>query len=180
MAAFRWVAEHAAELGADPERIAVGGDSAGGNLSAALCQGTRDDACRPIFQLLAYPALDLSRETASFELFAEGFILTRSALRWFRDHYLPNVSDRSDPRASPLLAEDLSGLPPARVVTAGFDILRDEGEAYATRLAQAGVAVQQCRYPELTHGFLSMAGRVGAARRALDETAAALRAALNG
>jgi acetyl esterase len=172
--AFRWAREHHAELDAS-DRIAVAGDSAGGNLSAAVSLFTKDEG-GPCFQGLLYPAVDLTRETRSYELFGEGFLLTRRAMHWFMDHYLPNASDRRDTRASPLLADDVAGVAPALVVTAGFDLLRDEGEAYAKRLEEAGVAVTLRRFETLTHGLYSMTGRVRAAKRALSETVDAFRA----
>lgn len=174
--AFRWARDHHGSLDAS-DRIAVAGDSAGGNLSAAVSLFTKDEG-GPCFQGLLYPAVDLSKETGSYELFGEGFLLTRRAMHWFMDHYLPNADDRLDLRASPLLAEDLTGVAPALVVTAGFDLLRDEGEAYAKRLKEAGVAVTLRRFETLTHGLYSMTGRVRAAKRALAETVNVFRAAL--
>src|SRR5437868_3106848 len=127
--------EHAGELGADPARIAVGGDSAGGNLAAGVARiATAEGGPAPAFQLLFYPWLDLSSERRSHELFAEGFYLTRSDLRWYGAHYLTEASTATDPRCSPLAADELGGGPPAYVTTAGFDPLRDEGEEYARRL----------------------------------------------
>src|SRR6185436_3048436 len=132
-AAYRWALEHAAELGADPARIAVGGDSVGGTLAAVVTQRARDEGARlPALQLLIYPVTDWSGDTRSKTLFAEGFYLTKRHLDWFTGHYLSGAPvGATDPVVSPLLAEDLSGLPPALVLTAGFDPLRDEGNAYA-------------------------------------------------
>jgi acetyl esterase len=179
LAAFRWVATHAAEFSGDPARIAVGGDSAGGNLAAAVAQYTvRSGERSPDFQLLIYPVTDLGAETESYELFAEGFYLTRPLMRWFRGNYLADGHDGLDPVCSPLRAESLVGLPPAFIMTAGFDVLRDEGKAYAARLLDAGVDVEYRNYESLIHGFLSMFGVVREARRALSDAVAALRAGL--
>lgn len=165
--------------GVDPARIAVGGDSAGGNLTAVVSLRARDAGLRaPCLQLMIYPATDHTREAASFDLFAEGFLLTRDDIRWFRSHYLPDVAQRAERDASPLLADDLSGLAPAYVATAGYDPLRDEGRAYAARLAEAGVPTQEHCFPDLVHGYLNLAGAIPAARAALDHAAAALRAGL--
>jgi acetyl esterase len=154
LAAFRWAAANAAGLGFDPARVAVAGDSAGGNLAAVVAQlAGRDGGPRPVAQLLAYPVTDLSTKHASYRLFAEGFLLTEGDMDWFRAHYLPDDATALDPRASPLLAPDLRGLPPAVVLTCGFDVLRDEGEAYARRLEQAGVRVALRRNAGLIHGF---------------------------
>jgi acetyl esterase len=154
LAAFRWAAANAAELGFDPARVVVAGDSAGGTLAAVVAQlAARDGGSRPAAQFLAYPVTDLSTKHASYRLFAEGFLLTESDMDWFRAHYLPDDAAALDPRASPLLAPDLRGLPPAVVLTCGFDILRDEGEAYARRLEQAGVRVALRRSAGLVHGF---------------------------
>jgi acetyl esterase len=178
-AAFAWACAHAGALGADPARVAVGGDSAGGNLAAVTSwQAVRDGGPAPVFQLLVYPVTDLSVKRRSYELFAEGFLLTRAEMDWFRDHYVPSEPDRSDPRVSILLAEDLAGLPPALVVTAGFDPLRDEGEAYAQALREAGNVVVLRRFPGLIHGFFNMSGVSRVSRDAVVETAGATRAML--
>ncbi len=136
-----WAAEHAAELGVD--RIAVGGDSAGANLAAVVCRQLRGTAHAPAAQLLLVPAVDLSRRGESYRLFGSGFSLSAKDVDWFTARYLPDPALVGDPRVSPLLADDLSGLPPAHVVVAGFDVLRDEGLAYAARLRAAGVPVTQ-------------------------------------
>jgi acetyl esterase len=176
--AFRWACEHAENLGADPERIAVAGDSAGANLAAVVCQLARDDGgAMPAFQALVYPVIDLSCKRRSYELFAEGFFLTREEMDWFREHYLASAGDRADPRASPILG-DLAGLPPAHVVTCGFDPLRDEGEDYAGRLEQAGVPVTLRRESDLVHGFVNAVGLGGRSREAATPIADALRSAL--
>lgn len=157
-AAVVWAAENAASVGADPERILVAGDSAGANLAAAVCLAARDRGGPAVHgQVLAYPATDLaSFDRPSYAHFADGHYLTRRYMEQFRDRYLPRVEDRTDPLASPLLAPDLTGLPPTLVITAGFDVLRDEGEAYAQRLQDAGVPVTASRYDGMVHGFLSM------------------------
>jgi acetyl esterase len=179
VAAFEWVAAHAGEIGGDPSRIAVGGDSAGGNLSAAVSQQTLASGTRvPDFQLLIYPATDLGEETESYETFSEGFYLTRSLMRWFKGNYCATEGHRLDPRASPLRATSLAGLPPAFLMTAGYDPLRDEGKAYAQRLLDAGVDVEYRNYDSLIHGFISMAGVVREAGRAFDDAVAALRIGL--
>jgi len=144
----------AAAHGLDAGRIAVAVDSAGGNLAAVVSQlACRDGGVRPAAQLLIYPATDLSTKHPSYALFPSGFFLTAAEMDWYRGHYLPSDDAARDPRASPLLAADLTGLPPAIVLTAGFDVLRDEGEAYAKRLRAARVDVYAHRFPGLTHGF---------------------------
>jgi acetyl esterase len=178
VAAFRWVAREAAgALGGDPRALAVGGDSAGGNLAALVAQQTRGDAVRPAFQLLVYPATDLTRSMPSHGYFREGFLLEKSSMDWFVGHYLNEKSEETDPRGSPMHVKDLAGLPPALVTTAGFDPLRDEGRAYADRMRAAGVPVEYRCYDGLVHGFFSMAGVLDASRRALDDAVAALRTA---
>lgn len=175
IAAFRWVASNAASLGIDPKRIAVGGDSAGGTLSAVVAQQTKNDAIRPAMQMLIYPATDMTMSSPSHTQMGSGFFLEHETMLWFRDHYLRGPEDRRDVRASPLFADDLRGLPPAFVATAGFDPLRDEGEAYADKLRAAGVPVTYRCYPSLFHGFFSTTGAIEAARPALVEAAGALR-----
>jgi acetyl esterase len=176
--AVRWAFAHASRLGADPHRIGVGGDSAGGNLAAVVSQlAARDGGPAPALQLLIYPATDFTSTHRSRELFGEGFFLTREHMDWFEDHYLGAArADRRDPRASPLLAEDLTGLAPAFVVTAAFDPLRDEGEAYAKALRAAGTPATARRFPGLIHGFLSAVGISRTCRDALLEIAGATRA----
>jgi acetyl esterase len=174
-AAFAWAHAHAQELGADPARLAVGGDSAGGNLSAALSQlAVREGTPAPALQLLLYPAVDRTVDRASLELFAEGFFLTRADITWFHNHYI-GTADRADPRISPLLCRELSGLPPALVITAGFDPLRDEGEAYAAALQAAGTPATLRRFDGLVHGFANMIGVSPACRTAMLEIASMLR-----
>jgi len=179
LAAFLWAAENAPELGADPKRIAVGGDSAGGNLAAAVCLAARDgDGPVPAFQLLLYPAVDLTRRRPSRDLFADGLQLTDTDIEWYREQYLPDEADLQNPLASPLLAESLEGLPPAYVTTAGFDPLRDEGEDYAHALVAAGVPATTRRHEGLVHGFANYTRIAPAARDAMLETAGALRMGL--
>jgi acetyl esterase len=179
LAAFEWAAEHAADLGADPARIAVGGDSAGANLATGVCLQARDrGGPRPAMQLLLYPPTDVVGEQPSRETFAEGFLLTRNDMRWFEDHYLPEGCDAEDPRASMMRARDVSGLPPAYVATAGFDPLRDEAEVYAQRMREAGVKVALQRYPGLIHGFANLTAICPSARTAMLEVAGALRMGL--
>ena len=154
LAAFRDAVARADELGVDPARIGIGGDSAGGNLATIAARQLRDEpGAAPAFQLLVYPATDLRRNTRSFSEFADGFLLTADGMSWCLDKV---QADPLSPDASPLLAEDLSGLAPAVVVTAGFDPLRDEGEAYASALDAAGVAVTHIDAADQIHGFLAM------------------------
>lgn len=156
-AATRWISAHAKELGADPARLAVGGDSAGGNLAAVVAQLARDGGGPPIrFQLLIYPAVTKDFATPSMREFGEGFILTMTGMHWFWNHYLRMPADAKDPRACPMLAQTLKGLPPAHVATAEYDVLRDEGEAYAKRLGQDGVPVKLVRHDHMIHGFATM------------------------
>lgn len=178
-AAFSWAAENAGALRADPDRVAIAGDSAGANLAAVVCLLAADEGGpRPVFQALIYPVIDFSSRRRSYGLFGSGFFLTDEEMGWFTGHYLSSPADREDPRASPILAEDLSGLAPALVVTAGFDPLRDEGEAYAERLREAGVPVTLRRESDLVHGFINAVGLGGRAREAMEEIVAAIRAGL--
>jgi acetyl esterase len=177
--AARWVADHAPDLGVDPRRLAVGGDSAGGNLATVVSLMARDRGGPALaFQLLVYPVTQPGLETASYRENAAGYLLTREGMRWFWNHYLAREADGTEPYASPLLARDLRGLPPALVLTAEYDPLRDDGEAYARRLAEAGVPVTLSRYPGMIHGFFRMTTILDQARAALDEVAGALRKAL--
>ena len=179
-AAVQWVAANAADLGIDAARIAVGGDSAGGNLAAvAALLAKKAGGPKLAFQLLIYPVAQLGgAETASMRENAKGYFLEKASMEWFTRLYCPEASQRSDPRLSPLLARDVSGLPPAYVVTAGFDPLRDEGRAYADKLDAAGVPVTYVNYPGMVHGFFSFRGLVPKAREAVAAAAGALRAAL--
>ena len=179
LAATRWVAENAAALRIDPARLAVGGDSAGGNLSAVIALIGRDEGSpRIAFQLLLYPATDLEMASRSQREHADGYLLTERNQRWFHSHYLRGVEDRADWRVSPLKAVSLAGLPPAYMLTCGYDPLCDEGEAYARRLVEAGVRVTSRRLPGQIHGFLTMGRIIKAAGDALDEAGAVLRASL--
>ncbi len=167
LAAFRWASANAAGLGADPARVAVAGDSAGGNLAAVVSRlAVRDGGPRPVAQMLVYPVTDVSTKHPSYRFFSEGFLLSEADMDWFKGHYLPSPDAARDPRVSPLLADDLEGLPPAIVLTAGFDPLRDEGEAYATRLERAGVRVHLRRAEGQIHGFFSLATMLPSARAA--------------
>jgi acetyl esterase len=179
-AAAVWVAEHAVTLGADPNRIAVGGDSAGGNLAAVVSLMARDKVFPSIkFQLLVNPVTHYSFETDSYRENAEGYGLTTNTMRWFWDHYLANEQDGRHPYASPLLANDLSGLPPALVLTAEFDPLRDEGEAYAEKMKAAGIPVEAKRYDGMVHGFILQTGAYDQGRKAVEHAVSALRKALH-
>jgi acetyl esterase len=173
IAATRWVREQAKELSVDDSRLAVGGDSAGGNLAAVVTIAARDAGDLPIaFQLLIYPATDQHDNTVSHAENGKGYMLTRETMEYFAGHYIPDKSQYKDWRASPLLHPNLANLPPALIITAGFDPLRDEGAAYAKRLTEAGVRASYVNFPRQIHGFISM-GRI------LDEshTAVALCAA---
>ena len=178
LAGFRWAAAEAAKLGADPARIAVAGDSAGGNLAAAVSLYSRGDERRPAMQALLYPVTDVVGGHRSRDLFAAGFFLTKGDMDVFERHYLRAEPDRADPRVSVLRAEDLAGLPPAYVATCGFDPLRDEGEAYAARMRAAGNRVALRRHPGLTHGFANASAVCRSARRAMDEVGGAIRMGL--
>ncbi len=179
-AATRWVAENAGQIGGDPQRVAVGGDSAGGNLAAVVALMARDrGGPQLVFQLLIYPATDSACDTVSCRENAEGYLLTLETMRWFWNHYLSSDTDRGNPYAAPLRAPDMRGLPPALVLTAEFDPLRDEGEAYAARLRAAGVPVQFKRYDGMIHGFFGMGALVDQARTAMEEVAAGLQAAFS-
>jgi acetyl esterase len=178
--AFQWASDHADELGADPGRVAVGGDSAGGNLAAVVSMQARNAGARlPALQLLLYPVTNYSNETRSQTLFAEGFFLTKRDLDFCRDKFLTGSQvDAVDPRVSPLLADDFSGLPPALVLTAGFDPLRDEGRQYADALHGAGVTVDFREFGSLVHGFANFFPQGGGSATATAEAISALRAHL--
>jgi acetyl esterase len=173
-AALAWTAARAAELGTDPARLAVGGDSAGGNLAAVLARHARDRGVRLALQALVYPVTDHDFESPSYRRHAEGLNLTRAKMQWYWDSYLAG-HDPHDPDASPLRAADLAGVAPAVVQVAEHDPLLSEGEAYARRLADAGVAVTLTRYDGVIHGFNRMAALTPQAVEALDEVASAIR-----
>ncbi len=178
-ASFAWVLANVGELGADPARIAVAGDSAGGNLAAVVSLLARAGGGRmPALQLLIYPPTDSAGDLPSRQLFSEGFLLTKNDMDTFERNYLPPGTDATDPRVSILLAPDLRGLPPAYVATAGFDPLRDEGEAYALRMREAGVKVALRRHPGLIHGFANLTAVSRSSRGAMLEAAGALRMGL--
>ncbi|MEM7408406.1 MAG: alpha/beta hydrolase [Pseudomonadota bacterium] len=176
-AALRWCAENAAALGVDASRIAVGGDSAGGNLAAVTALMARDAGGPGLcFQLLVYPVADYHCASDSYVRYATGFgLLEAETMRWFQGHYLAEAADADDWRASPLLAPDLSGLPPALLMTAEYDVLHDEGEAFAAALKRAGVSVEHVDYPGMIHGFFTMIPIVDAAGEAQASAIAALK-----
>jgi acetyl esterase len=179
LAAWRWLAKHPSRVGAAPNRLAVGGDSAGANLATGIALAARSAGLpQPAFQLLIYPGVDLTCAMPSHRTYGHGFLLTQELLAWFIELYLRHPDDAKDPRASPLFASDLADLPPAHVVTAGFDPLRDEGQRYAARLRDAGVSAHCEHHPSLVHGFISFAGASTTSRAALDSCALALRSAL--
>jgi acetyl esterase len=177
--AVLWVSKNALSFGGDESRIAVGGDSAGGNLAAVVTQIARDRG-RPAlkYQLLIYPVTDAACDTPSYSQNSEGYFLTKDAMRWFWGHYLGRDGNPGDPKASPLRAHSFKDLPPAMVITAEYDPLRDEGESYANRLRDAGVPVQLIRYEGVIHGFFTMGAILDQGRNALEQAAAALRTAL--
>ncbi|BBZ38435.1 alpha/beta hydrolase [Mycobacterium conspicuum] len=180
-AAFEWAYEHGAELGARPGRVAVGGDSAGGNLAAVVCQLARDaGGPAPILQWLLYPRTDFTAQTRSLGLFASGFLLTKRDMDFFESQYLRGSGlDKTDPRVSPARAESLSGLAPALIAVAGFDPLRDEGESYAAALRAAGTPVDLRALGSLTHGFANLFPLGGGIATATAELISALRAHLS-
>jgi len=176
-AVTEWVAANALSLGADPARLAVGGDSAGGNLAAAVALKARSLAAFDIrLQVLVYPVTDNNLETPSYLAYSEGYGLTREGMRWFWNHYLP---EGDDPLACVLGAHDLSGLPPALIILAEFDVLFDEGKAYADRLREAGVWTEVMVCEGMIHGFFRMTGVLDRANRVLEDTAARMRAAIS-
>ena len=178
MATLRWVAHHARAIGADAERIAVGGDSAGANLATVAAILARDEGYpKVVFQLLVYPCVAPEPETASHHKFADGYLLTRNTITWFYKLYLRGQKDVNDFRFAPLLRDDLANLPPALILVAGYDPLRDEGVEYSKRLIEAGNRVALTNYEGMVHGFYLMGGAVDAARRAVAQSAAALREA---
>ena len=179
-AATRWVAEKCGEIAVDPDRIAVAGDSAGGNLAAVVALMARDRGAPTLrHQLLIYPITNFGFDTPSYRENADGPVLTRGMMQAFWDFYLADPSDASGSYASPLRATSLEGLPPAHVITAEFDPLRDEGEAYALRLREAGSPVLQTRYDGMIHGFFAMGGAIARGRDAVDDAVRELRAAFS-
>jgi len=175
-AALRWMVDNAGRLDIDPRRVAVGGDSAGGNLATVVTLMSRDrGGPSVVHQTLIYPVTDHGFETPSYRENATGYVLTREAMRWFWGHYLARDQQGAEAYASPLRAGSLAGLPPALVLTAECDPLRDEGEAYAARLRDAGVPVTLTRYSGMFHGFFRMTRILDKARAALDEVAGSLR-----
>jgi acetyl esterase len=180
LAVMAWIGAHAAELGGDARRLAVAGDSAGANLAAVCAIASRDGgAPRLALQVLVSPWVDLSPTAyESYRLFGGGRSLSKASLDWYRDHYLADAAQALSPRISPLLAPDLGRLPPALVVSAEFDPLRDQARAFAQRLAAAGTAVDHRLYPGTLHDFAALPGVFTRAREAIDEVCAALRRAL--
>lgn len=179
-AAVKWVEANSSEIGIDPNGIAVAGDSAGGNLAAAVCLKAKAEKGPEIaFQLLIYPVTDAPRNTQSYKDFGEGHFLEAEGMDWFWNHYvLAGGADPADPYAAPLRAESLAGLPPAYVVTAGFDVLRDEGKAYAEALKKAGVEAEYVNYEGMIHGFFNLQGALDVSRDAVKAAAKALKEAL--
>ena len=178
LAAFRHIRDNAESFGADAARIAGGGDSAGGAMAAVVCQLCRDAKEQgPAFQMLIYPATDSSKESASRKALAEGYFLSGALMTWFWEAYVPDEdTDLADLRLSPLLAKDFTGLPPAFVLTAGYDPLRDEGRAYADKLIDAGVKTTYVNYPGTIHGFFSMTRFLKQGLKANDEAAGVMAA----
>ena len=181
-AATQWVMNSASLINGDADRVAVGGDSAGGNLAAVVALMARDRGGRaPVFQLLIYPATDYYLPgTSSYQHNADGYFLTKDDMKWFWNHYLSKEADAANPCACPLRAASLTGLPSALVITAEFDPLRDEGEMYAARLRESGVSARLVRYDGMIHGFFSMAGVLEQGKDALGLAAGELRSAFAG
>lgn len=176
LAVLDWTAAHAADIGGNASRLAIGGDSAGGNLAAVACQIARDaGGPKVIFQLLIYPATDFTADMTAPRTNGSGFGLSDEAIAWMRECYLNDPFDATDPRASPAMARDLSGLPPALVQTAEFDPLHDEGKAYAEALAAAGVIARHIDYAGMIHGFMRMGALVDDAAAAMQDAAEVLR-----
>ena len=175
LAAWRWIQKNVGEIGADPARLALGGDSAGGNLAAAAILALRQDGdVLPWRQILLYPCLDLSASLASHRRLAHGYLLTAERYAWYRANYL-NGAHPDDVRLSPLFADDLSGLPPTLILYAGFDPLCDEAAAFAIKLTLAGVAVETLYFADMVHGFLTLGGAIPAAQVAIRRIAGSLR-----
>ena len=179
VAGLKWVAANGPTVGIDPARLAIGGDSAGGNLAAAVALWARDNNGPKLkLQLLAYPVTDAVARTDSYRKFDDGYGLNAATMEWFFDHYVPQKDERADYRVSPMRAKNLGGLPPALVITAGYDPLRDEGRAYAWRLQQEGTLADLVEFGGMLHGFLSSPMLLHGARRGTALCAAALREAL--
>lgn len=179
VAGLKWVVANGGSVGIDPNKLAIGGDSAGGNLAAAVSIWARDNGGPKLrLQVLAYPVTDFVARTESYKLFHDGYGLNGPTMEWFFDHYVPNKAERADWRASPLRAKSLAGLPPALVITAGYDPLRDEGRAYAWRLQQDGTLADLVEFGGMLHGFLSSPMLLHGARRGTSLIAAALHEAL--
>jgi acetyl esterase len=179
LAAYEWANANSERLGTDPDRIGVGGDSAGGNLAAAVCMMARDTGiAAPAMQLLIYPVAETAGTAASRQTFGEGFLLTRGDMDWFEQHYLPPGTDRGDSRVALLEAAAFADLPPAYIAIAGFDPLRDEGEAFAQHLREAGVPVALRRHPGLVHSYANLTAICPSAKAAMLEAAGALRMGL--
>jgi acetyl esterase len=176
--AYQWVLANATTFGGDPRRVAVGGDSAGGNLAAVVTLRAKERGdTLPVFQLLVYPVVDYDFDRPSYQENADGYMLTTISMRWFWDQYVNQPEDMAHPHASPMYATDLSGLPPALIITAEFDPLRDEGEAYGARLREAGVDVQITRYDGMIHGFFGMFPMIDKGKDAIRQASQALASA---
>lgn len=179
MATYKWLTENGKNYSIDTARLAVGGDSAGGNIAAAIAQRLRQtDLVKPVFQLLLYPALDLSCSTWSYEKFAEGYFLSTERVKYYVNGYINSPDEVNNPMVSPVRQKDLSGLPRTHIVTAGYDPLRGEGEAYAQQLKEAGIPVSCKCYEEMVHAFLHMNHTVPAAEKALQEISSVIKDAL--
>jgi acetyl esterase len=174
-AATRWIVDHAAELGGDAERVAVGGDSAGGTLAAVVCHlAKQEGGPKLVYQLLIYPATDLTGGLPSHRTLGQGYRLTADLMAWFMKHYFSGGGDKRQWIASPLFAEDFTGLPPGLVLTAGYDPLKNEGSAYASKLREARVETELVEYGGMIHGFICMGGLIDAAAESMEVCAAAL------
>lgn len=177
IAATQWVFDHITSFGGNPEKVAIGGDSAGGTLATVVAQHLKGI----IYQVLIYPVIDLSNlDTESYLSFADGYLLTRNGMAWFRDHYLKNEADATHPDASPLLIEDLRKQPPALIITAEFDPLLDEAEAYAKRLKESGVSVDYVCFDGMIHAFMTLAVVIDRARDGIELCAKSLQKAFVG
>jgi acetyl esterase len=174
-AATVWAAQHAARLHGDPSRVAVGGDSAGGNLAAAVSLMARDRGLPPlVFQLLVYPVTERAFDTGSYQRCADGYLLSRDSMQWYWNHYVSTSADAANPYAAPMQAKDVRNLPAALVITAEYDPLCDEGEAYAQRLKEAGVPTTCSRYGGMIHGFFGMSAVLDKGKQAIDEASRSL------